>query len=50
MSYAKNEENLSVKFRFMQTFPTKAPRNLWDALLPAGLKGLTRVKNNYSKN
>ena len=36
----KNWENLYVKFRFMQTFPTKAPLILWDAEIPASLKGL----------
>ena len=39
-SYAKNEENLSMKIYFMQTFPTKALQNLWDAYIPAGLKEL----------
>ena len=39
-SYAKNEENLPMKFRFMQAFPTKMPRKLWDAQIPAGLKEL----------
>ena len=29
-----------MEFRFMQTFLTKAPRNLWEAEIPAGLKGL----------
>ena len=31
IAYAKSEENLFMKLQFMQTFPTKAPRNLWDA-------------------
>ena len=39
-SYAENEENLTLKFRCMENFPTKEPRNLWDVLIPAGLKGL----------
>ena len=31
ISCAKIEENVSMKFRFMQAFLAKAPKNLWDA-------------------
>ena len=38
----KMKKNLSMKFKVMQTFLTNAPRNLWDAYIPAGLKGLRK--------
>ena len=38
-SLTKNEENLLMQVRFMQTFLTYAPRNLLDAQIPAGFEG-----------
>ena len=39
----QNCENLSMKFKVMQTIPANASRNLWDAYIPAGLKGLKQI-------
>ena len=36
----KNEDNISLKTQLMQTFHTYVLQNLWDAYIPAGLKGL----------
>ena len=44
-SHAKNEENLSMKFRFMQTFLTYTHQNLWDAEIPARLKLLNNTRH-----